>query len=170
VALTKTMGGAKDAGAAVKALDANTVDLSTTIGSVYGTDAQAAFLGQWRAHIGMFVDYATGLATDDDDLKQKGADALDGYSEGFSKFLATATDSDQAAFKSALEEHVSQLTGALDAADAGDANEAWSLEREAYAHMFGTGDALVSAIVTQNPDKFPAEKAASDDSMDSMEG
>jgi hypothetical protein len=170
VALTKTMGGAKDAGAAVKALDGNTVDLSKTIGSVYGKDAQAAFLSQWRAHIGMFVDYATGLATNDDTLKQKGADDLDGYSEGFSKFLATATGGDQAAFKSALDEHVMQLTGALDDADAGDAGKAWTGERTAYEHMFGTGDAIVAAIVKQNPDKFPAGSGGGTSSSDSMNG
>ena len=156
VALTKTMSGAKDAGAAVKALDGNSNDLAKTIGSVYGADAQQAFDTQWKAHIGMFVDYATGLATDDDELKQKGADDLAGYSESFGKFLATATDGDAGAFSDALDAHVAQLTGALDAADEGDADEAWSLVREAYAHMFMTSDALTTAIVTQNPDKFPA--------------
>jgi hypothetical protein len=158
VALTKTMAGAKDAGAAVKALDGNTVDLGKTIGSVYGKDAQEAFLAQWRAHIGFFVEYATGLAKNDDKLKQKGADDLGGYSEGFAKFLATATGGDKAAFKSALEEHVMQLTGALDDADSGDAGKAWMGERTAYEHMFGTGDAILTAIVQQNPDKFPAAK------------
>ena len=60
---------------------------------------------------------------------------------------------------------VADLAGALDAADAGDADQAWELTRDAYAHMFMTGDALVSAIVTQNPDKFPAAEST-DDSME----
>lgn len=154
VALTKTMSGAKDAGVAVKALEGNSNDLAATIGSVYGKDAQQAFDAQWKAHVGMFVDYATGLATDDDDLKQKGADDLDGYSVGFAKFLATATDGDEDAYRASLDEHVAELTSALDAADEGDAEEAWSLVRDAYAHMYMTGDALTAAIVTQNPDKF----------------
>jgi len=46
---------------AVKALDKNTVDLADAIGSIYGTDARAAFLKMWRAHIGFFVDYTKGL-------------------------------------------------------------------------------------------------------------
>ncbi len=169
VALTKTMSGAKDAGAAVKALDGNSNDLAATIGSVYGPDAEEAFDAQWKAHIGMFVDYATGLATDDDELKQKGATDLEGYSESFGKFLATATDGDAEAFQSGLDEHVAQLTGALDAADEGDAEQAWMLEREAYAHMFMTGDALVTAIVTQNPDKFGGSASGGGSSDDSME-
>lgn len=156
VATTKSLTGAKDAKAAVASLNANTADLTKTIGSVYGNDAAEAFKTQWDAHIGMFVDYTVALATDDDAAKQAAADDLAGYTESFGKFLATATDGDAAAFQGALEEHVADLAGALDAADAGDADQAWELTRDAYAHMYMTGDALVSAIVTQNPDKFPA--------------
>jgi hypothetical protein len=38
--------------AAAGALDANSVDLSKAIGSVYGPDAEKAFLPLWRKHIG----------------------------------------------------------------------------------------------------------------------
>ena len=51
---------------------------------------------------------------------------------------------------------MADLANALDAADGGDAEEAWSLTRDAYEHMYMTGDAIVAAIVEQNPDKFPA--------------
>jgi len=174
LATTKSLAGAKDATAVVGQLDLNSVELSKTIGSVYGADAEEAFLAQWRAHIGMFVAYTTALASDDDAGKQKAADDLAGYTTSFAKFLATATDGDEAAYQKALEMHVSQLAGALDAAKAGDAAKAWELEREAFAHMFGTGDAIVTAIVTQNPDKFGGtsgggETPAADDSMDTMD-
>ena len=52
--------------AAAQALDANSVELSKLIGSVYGEGAEAAFLALWRKHIGFFVDYTTGLATGDE--------------------------------------------------------------------------------------------------------
>lgn len=158
LATTKSLSGAKDATAAVGALNANTADLTKTIGSVYGADAGQAFKSQWDAHIGMFVAYTTALAKDDDAAKQAAADDLAGYTESFAKFLATATEGDEGAYQDALEAHVADLAGALDAADAGDADQAWELSRDAYAHMFMTGDAIVSAIVTQNPDKFPAAK------------
>lgn len=157
LATTKSLAGAKDATAAVGALDANSNDLGATIGSVYGPEAQKAFLSQWKAHIGFFVDYTVGLATDDKAKTAKAGKDLAGYTEGFSQFLATATDGDQAAYKAALDMHVTQLAGALDAAKAGDADKAWGLAREAYAHMYDTGDALTTAIVTQNPDKFGGE-------------
>ena len=175
VATTKSLTGAKDAKAAVASLNANTADLTKTIGSVYGNDAAEAFKTQWDAHIGMFVAYTVALATDDDAGKQAAADDLAGYTESFGEFLATATDGDAAAYQDALEKHVADLAGALDAADAGDADQAWELTRDAYAHMYMTGDALVSAIVTQNPDKFGGSASgggSSDDSMDmeDMEG
>ena len=35
------------------------------IGSVYGPEAEDAFNTLWSAHNGFFVDYTTGVATDD---------------------------------------------------------------------------------------------------------
>ena len=46
--------------AAAGALDANSVAIGQAIGSVYGKDAEAAFLPLWRRHIGFAVDYTTG--------------------------------------------------------------------------------------------------------------
>src|SRR5207245_6179244 len=51
--------------AAAAALDANSVDIAKAIGSVYGADAEKAFLPLWRRHIGFFVDYTVGVATKD---------------------------------------------------------------------------------------------------------
>ena len=43
-------------------LDANSVALAKTLGSVY-PDAEKPFLASWRQHIGFFVDYTLGKAT-----------------------------------------------------------------------------------------------------------
>ena len=51
--------------AAAGALDANSIAIAQAIGSVYGTDAEAAFLPLWRRHIGFVVDYTTGVAASD---------------------------------------------------------------------------------------------------------
>lgn len=48
--------------AAAAALDANSNDLIKAVGTVYGTDAERAFGPLWKKHIGMVVDYTTGLA------------------------------------------------------------------------------------------------------------
>ncbi|MGH3995592.1 MAG: hypothetical protein ACRDSN_24380, partial [Pseudonocardiaceae bacterium] len=52
-------------------LDANSVALSKAIGSVYGVDAETAFLALWRKHIGFFVDYTTGVAKKDQAMQDK---------------------------------------------------------------------------------------------------
>ncbi len=49
--------------AAATAVDGNSIDIAKAIGSVYGADAEKAFLPLWRKHIGFVVDYTTGLAT-----------------------------------------------------------------------------------------------------------
>ena len=69
--------------AAAAALDANSVDISKAIGLAYGPDAEAAFLPLWRAHIGMIVDYTTGVATKDEMKKQKAVNDLVGYTQDF---------------------------------------------------------------------------------------
>jgi len=51
--------------AAAAALDANSQDIARAIGSVYGADAEKAFLPLWRRHIGFVVDYTVGAASRD---------------------------------------------------------------------------------------------------------
>lgn len=70
--------------AAAAALDENSVALSGAIGSVYGEDAGNAFLELWRTHIGFFVDYTTGVATNDQAMKDQAVADLTGYIGDFS--------------------------------------------------------------------------------------
>src|SRR2546430_15222507 len=73
--------------AAAAALDANSVDIARAIGSVYGADAEKAFLPLWRRHIGFFVDYTVGVATKDKSKQGKAVNDLVGYTEDFGAFL-----------------------------------------------------------------------------------
>ena len=63
---------------AVKALDANSVALAKTLGSVY-PDAEKPFLASWRQHIGFFVDYTLGKATENDKQVAQAKADLDTY-------------------------------------------------------------------------------------------
>src|SRR4051794_24565686 len=63
---------------AVAALDANSVALSKTVGSVY-PDAEKPFLASWRQHIGFFVNYTLGKATKNAAMVTKAKSDLDGY-------------------------------------------------------------------------------------------
>ena len=76
--------------AAANALDANSVAIAQAIGSVYGKDAEAAFLPLWRRHIGFAVDYTTGVATGDRTKQDRAVSDLVAYSQDFGAFLASA--------------------------------------------------------------------------------
>ncbi len=158
LATQKGFDGEKDFEAIVTALDRNSVDLADAIGSVYGEEAGKEFLDgdfKWRAHINFFVDYTVGLAKKDKAAQKKAVRNLKGYIESFSAFLAKATGLPQNAVRRTISEHVAQLKGQIDAYAKGDYGRAYSLARDAYAHMYMTGDTLAGAIVEQNPDEFP---------------
>ena len=156
-AAQKGYDGAPDFEAAAGALDANSVEVSDAIGSVYGDEAAQQFLdgpSLWRDHIGFFVDYTVALAGKDEAAQQEAVDNLTGYTGAFSGFLAEATGLPQPALQDGLVMHITQLKGAIDAYAAGDYERYFTLVREAYDHMVATGDALAAAIVQQSPGAF----------------
>ncbi len=154
--------------AAAGALQGNTDDLVAAIDSVYGADAAQAFRAQWEAHIGFFVDYTVGLATDDMAAQDAAVADLGTYIEDFGQFLSDATGGNLPAdaAKAALGEHVTQLKEQLDAYAAGDFETAYAKAREAYGHMAMTADALALAIIQQNPDTFTGNDLAWSSAVD----
>ena len=156
-ATQKGLAGAKDFKPIAGALDANSVELADAIGSVYGDEARKEFLdgdNMWRAHIGFFVDYTVALAKKDEKGQKRAVSNLQSYVGEFSSFLSEATGLPQDALADSITEHVEGLKGQIDAYAAGDYTEAYRLTREAYAHMWMTGDTLSDAIVGQKPDQF----------------
>ena len=74
-------GRTKDFEASASALDANSVDLSKAFGGVYGDAFEKAFLPLWRKHIGLIVDYTSGLAAKDKTKSDKAQTALAAYAD-----------------------------------------------------------------------------------------
>ena len=157
VATQKGLKGSPDFEAIAAAVDANSVELSEAIGSVYGDDAAKTFLdgkAMWRDHIEFFVAYTTALAKKDKAGQTKAVNDLKGYIEAFSGFLADATGLPQEALRKGITEHVDQLKAQLDTYAAGDYDAAYDNERMAYDHMAMTGDTLAGGIIEQSPDKY----------------
>jgi hypothetical protein len=154
--------GREDFDAAAAALADNTDDLVASIELVYGADGADAFRQLWEDHIGFFVDYTVGLAEGDDQAQSEALARLDQYRQDFATFLSTASDGeiDAGTVAASLQEHVDQLVTQIDAYHSGDFDTAFAQEREAYAHMFTTAQALAGGIAAQFPDRFPAEQAA----------
>ena len=146
--------------AAAAALDNNSVALSQAIGSVYGPEGEQQFLDLWRAHIGFFVDYTLGKATNDKKMARKASKKLDGYRADFGAFIEGATEGGlpQAAVADALTPHVDATKDAIDSVVSGKGNPFEKL-RAAAGHMPGIATALAGAISTQFPEKFGAAPA-----------
>jgi hypothetical protein len=142
--------------AAAAALDANSVDISKAIGSVYGQGAQDAFLPLWRRHIGFVVDYTVGVATKDKAKQDKAITDLVQYTQDFGAFLASANPNlPKEAVADLVKGHVLTLKDVIDAQAAGDQTKAFAATRAAYAHMAMIADPLAGAIVKQFPERFP---------------
>ena len=156
VATSHALGG-RDAAfkGAVGGLDANSIDISKAIGSVYGPDAEKAFLPLWRKHIGFFVDYTTGVATKDKAKQDKAVVDLVSYSEDFAAFLSSANPNlPKSAVTELVKGHILTLKAVVDAQAAGDWPKAYAATRSAYGHMHMIGDPLAGAIAKQFPQKF----------------
>jgi len=141
--------------AAAAALDANSVDLSKAIGSVYGQEAEDAFLPLWRSHIGFVVDYTTGLATKDQAMQDKAVQDLLGYTGDFGAFLNSANPNlPKDVVAELVKMHILTLKDVIDAQAAGDQTKVYVSVREAFSHMSMIADPLAEAIVQQFPEKF----------------
>jgi hypothetical protein len=147
--------------AAAGALDANSVAIAQAIGSVYGKDAEAAFLPLWRKHIGFVVDYTVGAAAKDRARQDRAVSELVAYTQDFGAFLASANPNlPKAVVADLVKHHVVTLKDVIDAQAAGDHARAYTALRTASAHMAMIADPLAGAIVTQFPDRFAGSPSA----------
>jgi LPXTG-motif cell wall-anchored protein len=141
--------------AAADALDANSVALSKAIGSVYGAEAENAFLPLWRKHIGFFVDYTQGKAAKDQAKQDKAVADLTQYTQDFGAFLNSANPNlPKDTIADLVKTHVLTLKDVVDAQATDDYAKAYTALRDSYAHMSMIADPLANAIVQQFPEKF----------------
>ena len=132
-------------GAAVAALDANSVQLSKAVGAAYPA-AEEPFLKSWRQHIGFFVDYTLGVATKDAAKKAKAMKDLDGYRTSFGQLINSVVPELPAdAVAKELIPHVQSLFAAIDAQVAGSPTQ-FDLLEKAASHMPGTAAILAGGI------------------------
>ncbi|HTC25009.1 MAG TPA: hypothetical protein VK688_11635 [Gemmatimonadales bacterium] len=140
---------------AAAALDENSVALSKAIGSVYGPDAEAAFLALWRKHIGFVVDYTTGLAAKDKGKQDKAVNDLLGYAGDFGAFLNAANPNlPKDVVAGLVKTHILTLKDVIDVQAMGDPKAAYAKERVAAAHMQMIADPLADGIAKQFPKRY----------------
>jgi hypothetical protein len=138
---------------AISALQDNTNQLGTAIGSTYGPAAQQKFLKLWNAHIGYFVNYTLGIATKDNAKVTTAQKNLQGYITQFATFMAGATKLPAPALAADLKGHVTTLETAIKAIVA-NSPSASSAIMMAENHMAGTAAVLAHGIAASKPSKF----------------
>ncbi len=128
---------------------------AAAIGSLFGTEAQDAFNKIWSAHNGFFVDYTTGVATEDQAKQDKAVtDLTTSYVPQFAAFLAGATSLSEDGLAALITDHVLTTKAVVDAQAGGDATAAAAADLLAAQHMQMIGDPLAAAIVAALPDSF----------------
>jgi len=136
-------------------LNTNGTDIGALIGQVYGADAQTRFNGIWSAHNADFVEYTTGLATNDKTKQDDGVKQLTTvYIPQFSKFIADATGLPLDAVTGLVADHITTTKAVVDDQAAKKQPDAAKADRMAGQHMQKIGDPLAKAIVAKLPAKF----------------
>jgi hypothetical protein len=139
---------------AVAGLDANSGDIAKAIGSVYGPDAEKAFLPLWQKHIGFVVDYTTGVAAKDKAKQDKAVKDLIGYDD-FGAFLSSANPNlPKGTVAELVKGHILTLKDVVDAQAAKEWPKVYSNLRLAAGHMAMIADPLGMAIAKQFPERF----------------
>ena len=155
--MQKEYDGASDMDAAAWAQDEHTADFTAAIESIYGAEGAAAFEKLWTTdHIIAQSDMVR--ATKDNDAAARAAviERINGFAKEFGEFLGTATGGSlpTADAQEALMEHESQVQKTFDEYVAADYKASYDTFREGFGYMFGVGQALGNAIVTQFPKNF----------------
>jgi len=134
-------------GAAVAALDENSVEVAALVGSAY-PDAEQPFLDSWRSHIPFFVNYTVAKATGDQAGVDQAVSDLNGYAVSFGQLINSVVPELPAeAVQAELEMHAVSLLAAIDANIANDPAY-FDLLKEAASGMPMTATALAGGIAT----------------------
>jgi hypothetical protein len=131
------------------ALTRNTRDMGALLAPVIGADGVRQFEAAWAEHIAELFEYARGLATDDDAVRDHAHEELVEYEEDLAGFFVERSDGrlDRRAALAGVHEHVEHLLAGADAYAADDKAEAAQMYRSAYAHSFELGEALARALL-----------------------
>ncbi|WP_353056318.1 copper amine oxidase N-terminal domain-containing protein [Paenibacillus sp. MER 99-2] len=143
--------------ALVTAEAGNTADFKAAIASIYGNDGANAFEKIWVTnHVNAQSDYVKAVKNNDATARAAVQKRIDGFTTEFASFLdsATAGNLPKAAAQQALTTHEDQVQKVLDQYAAGNYDASYTTNREGFKVMFGVGQALGNAIVTQFNDKF----------------
>jgi hypothetical protein len=130
------------------ALNANTSDLTSAMGTLLGPAAGQRFMSLWADHVDALVGYTAGVTGHDDARRQAAQDKLRMCEGQLSSFLGDATGNTvaNADLAKAFLAHDRLLTQQVDAAANEDYGQANTLSYTAYQDMFNLSRQLSDAF------------------------
>ncbi|SDN19002.1 copper amine oxidase [Alkalicoccus daliensis] len=140
--------------------DQNSLDFQGAIASIYGEEAGEQFLALWEPdHINAQSEIVTAAIEEDMEKREMAMTHIDSFTQEFGAFLGAATEENlpTEAAQESLAVHEEQVLRTFDQRTEENYQDATASFREGYQFMFGVGEALSSAIVTQMPDEFSQE-------------
>ena len=151
---------APDFEAAGAALNGNTADLGSAIGTLFGPEASQQFLALWAAHIEGLVQVAQ--RTDDPAAQRTGRQAQTNYAPQLARFLAGATQDRVPAIDlaAALTVHDDHLLAMTDAYAEEGYEESQQQSDAGYDHMIELASTLAVAIGDTKAAELPQGGAA----------
>jgi hypothetical protein len=131
-------------------LEENTDALSQLVGTAYDDTQRDRFQQLWQGYVTDLSSYASAAASQDASAKQKARADLMAYCDDYGAWLATTSNGQVQAGDAVrtARTRVQGLTRQVDAYAAGDYDQAYKLEREAYRTTFTAGATLAKASVT----------------------
>ena len=129
-------------------VNADTVQLASGFGVLFGKQAGTRFASVWGDHVEALVSYSAAVAAKDQKGKVKALARLHAFEQHLSTFLSTSTEGrlKAPALAEMLRMHDRELVQQLDAYARGDYMTMHRVAYEGYQHMFAVADTLSSAI------------------------
>ncbi len=139
----------------IEAQVANSDAISAAIGSIYGSEAEAAFSEMFLEHIEESNNFAIAVAAGDESAKALANEELEEYLEEIATFLSTAIPVlPYEAVYGLLLEHESLINQSTEALASDNFGQSKKFEIQAIKQITVGADALATGIITTQPDKF----------------
>ncbi len=129
-------------------VNADTEQLASAFGVLFGPRNGARFTSVWGDHVDALIGYSGAVAARDQKGKARALAQLQAFEQHLSTFLSTSTDGrlTAPALSDVLHMHDRDLVEQLDAYARGDYATAYRVAYEGYQHMFAVANALSGAI------------------------
>ncbi|MRX71890.1 copper amine oxidase [Bacillus lacus] len=137
--------------------DENTAEFKEALAGIYGEEGAAQFEKVWQdGHINAQAELVSASLEGNEEGEKAAKEKLHAFSANFGSFLSAATEGNlpEEDAQAAVKAHEETVIKTFEQYSSGEFQEAYSTFREGYALMYGVGEALGNAIVTQMPEKF----------------